>query len=42
MYNKIYKFFNEMNLIYPLQFGFRQQYSTFHSLVSLTEDIRKN
>ena len=35
MYNRIYKFFNKNNLIYPLQFGFRRQYSTFHALISL-------
>ena len=42
MYNRIYKFVSENNIIYPLQFGFRQQYSPFHALISLTEDIRKN
>ena len=42
MYNRIYKFFFKNNIIYPLQFGFRQQYSTFYALISLTEDIRKN
>ena len=42
MHNRIYNFFNENNIICPLQFGFRQQYSTFHALISLTEDIRKN
>ena len=42
MYNKIYKFFNENNNMYPLQFGFRQQYFTFHALISLTEVISKN
>ena len=41
MYNRIYKFFCEDNIIYPLQFGW-QQYSTFYALISLTEDIRKN
>ena len=41
-YNRICKFFSDNNIIYPLQFGFRQQYSTFHALISLTEDIRKN
>ena len=25
-----------------MQFGFRQQYSTCHALISLTADIRKN
>ena len=45
MYNKQYlqlNFFTKNNLIYPLQFGFRRLYSTFHALISLTEDIRKN
>ena len=42
MYNRVYNFFTKNNLIYPLQFGFRQQNSTFHALISLTEDIRKN
>ena len=42
MYNKICKFFSDNNLIYFLQFGFRQKYSTVHTLISLTEHIRKN
>ena len=36
IYSRIYNFFPKNNLIYPLEFGFRQQYSTFHNLVSLT------
>ena len=39
MYNRMYKFFSDNNLIYLLQFGFRQK---FHALISLTENIRKN
>ena len=42
IYNRVYNFFAKNNLIYPLQLGFRQQYSTFHAFISLTEDIRKN
>ena len=42
MYNRIYKFFSDNNLIYSLQFGLRQKYSTAHALISLTENIRKN
>ena len=42
MYNRIYKFFSDNNLIYSLQFGFRQKYSTVHALIILTESIRKN
>ena len=40
MYNRMYKFFSDNNLIYSLQFGFRQKYSTVHALISLTENIR--
>ena len=29
------------NFIYNLQFGFRQQYSTSHALINITENIRK-
>ena len=32
MYIIIYKFFNNNNLFYPLQFGFTQNYSTTHAL----------
>ena len=42
IYNRVYNFFTKNNLIYPLQFGFGQQYSSFHALISLTEDIRKD
>ena len=42
MYNRIYKFFSENNIFYPFQLSFRQQYFTFHALISLTEDISKN
>ena len=30
------------NLVYQLQFGFRQQCSMAHALISLSEDIKKN
>ena len=42
LYNRMCKFFSDNNLIYPLQFGFRQKYSTVHALISLTKNIRKN
>ena len=41
MYTRIVKFFNNNNLFYLLQFGFRENYSTTHGLISLTETIRK-
>ena len=28
MYNRLYTFLNNNNIIYNLQFGFKQQYST--------------
>ena len=31
MYGRIFKFFNDNNSIYLLQFGFRQKYSTTHA-----------
>ena len=42
MYNRIYNFFSDNNLINSLQFGFRQKYSIVHALINLTENIRKN
>ena len=41
MYKRLYTFLNKNNIIYNLQFGFRQQYSTSHALINITENIRK-
>ena len=41
MYKRLYTFLNSNNIIYNLQFGFRQQYSTSHALINITENIRK-
>ena len=40
MYERFCTFFNN-NIIYNLQLGFRQHYSTSHALINLTESIRK-
>ena len=40
MYKRLYTFLNK-NIIYNLQFGFRQQYSTSHPLINITENVRK-
>ena len=40
MYKGLHTFLNSNN-IYNLQLGFRQQYSTSHALVNITENIRK-
>ena len=42
MYKRLYTFLNENNVIYNLQFEFRQQYSTSHALINITENIRKD
>ena len=41
MYKRLYTFLNKNNIIYNLQFGFRQQYFTSHALINITENIRK-
>ena len=41
MYKRLYTFLDYSNIIYDLQFGFRQQYSTPHALINITENIRK-
>ena len=38
MYKRLYTFLNN-SIIYNLQFGFRQQYSTSHALINITENI---
>ena len=42
MYKRLHTFLNKNNVIYNLQFGFRQQYSTSHVLINKTENIRKS
>ena len=39
-YKSLYAFLYNNNIIYNLQFGFRQQYFTYHALINLTENIR--
>ena len=41
MHNKLYKFLNDNNTIYPLQFVFRQNFSTSFALIRLTETIKE-
>ena len=41
MYKRLYTFFDNKNIIYDLQFGLRQQYSTSHALINITKNIRK-
>ena len=41
MHKRLYTFLNKNNVIYNPQFGFRQQYSTYHALINITGNIRK-
>ena len=41
MCKRVYNFLTENNIIYDLQFGFRQTFSTSHALINLTENIRQ-
>ena len=41
MYKRLYTFLNNNSITYILQIGFRQQYSTSHALINITENIRK-
>ena len=38
----MYEFFEEHNILYKLQFGFRKKMSTGHSLVEITEEIKES
>ena len=41
MYKRLSNLLNNNNLIYLLQFGFKQKYSTSHALINLTQNIRQ-
>ena len=41
MYNCMYKFLENNNLIYSLQFWFRQKHSTSHAFIYLADKIRE-
>ena len=42
MYNRIWNFLNESDILFEKQFGFRKNHSTNHALLSIVEEIRKN
>ena len=41
MYNRLYLYLNENNLLYNKQFGFKQGHSTDHAIVQLTDRIHE-
>ena len=42
MHQRLYKFLEAFEILYPLQFGFREKHSTSHALLSLTESIKQS
>ena len=40
MHNRLYNFLEKKEIIFSLQFGFHQKYSTTHALIYLTDKIR--
>ena len=40
MYHHLYKYLENFKILYPLQFGFRENCSTIHAFISITESIR--
>ena len=42
MYTRLYRFLEIHNILYSMQFGFREKHSIDHALVSLTETIRNS
>ena len=42
MYHRLYSYLEELKILYPLQFGFREKCSTTHALISITESLRQS
>ena len=42
MYTRLSKFLDKFDCLYKKQFGFRNEHSTNHPLISITEEIRKS
>ena len=40
MHQRLYKFLELCDVLYSLQFGFREKHSTNHALISMTEAIK--
>ena len=42
LYDRPYSCLEELKILHPLQFGFREKCSTTHALISITESIRQS
>ena len=41
MYERVYRFLDTYNILYPFQFGFREKHSTLHAIIGMTETIKE-
>ena len=41
MYERVCRFLETCNILYPLQFGFREKHSTLHAIIGMTETIKE-
>ena len=42
MYSRLYKLLDDFEILYPLRFGFRENHSTTHALLCLSESIKQS
>ena len=42
MYNRLYKYLLDTNILYKKQFGFRERHSTDHAILQLVDQIHNN
>ena len=42
MYNRLYKYLTDNNMLYKKQFGFQEGHSTEHAIVQLVDQIRNS
>ena len=42
MYHRLYSYLEELKILHPLQFGFREKCSTTHAVICITESIRQS
>ena len=39
MFKRLYEYLDNLNTFYPQQFGFREEHSANHALISVTESV---
>ena len=41
MYERVYKFLDTYNILYPILFGFCEKHSTLYGIIDITETIKE-